>query len=136
MWVRPQTPPWVNALHIHERIYENLHIAEENIRMIQTDGPRRRVYIKVTDEDCMNTVLQNTEGQVEFRHDNGDIGKVFIGIAGMGTKKISIASLPPEVKENEIRACLSGYGEVKSIRDEVWTSHIDTMFTVEYVELK
>jgi len=25
---------------------------------------------------------------------------------------------------------------VKSIRDEVWTSHIDTMFTVEYVELK
>ena len=54
----------------------------------------------------------------------------------MGTKKINIASLLSEVKENEIRACLSGYGEVKSIRDEVWTSHIDTMFTVEYIELK
>ena len=51
----------LNAFHIHEWIYENLHIAEENIRMILTDGPRRRVYIKVTDEDCMNTVLQNTE---------------------------------------------------------------------------
>jgi len=74
--------------------------------------------------------------QLEFRHDNEDIGKVFIGIAGMGTKKINIASLLSEVKENEIRACLSGYGEVKSIRDEVWTSHIDTMFTVEYIELK
>ena len=43
--------PRVNALDIHEWIYKNLHIAEENIRMIQTDGPQRRVYIKVTDED-------------------------------------------------------------------------------------
>jgi len=40
----------------------------------------------------------------------------------MGTKKIRVASLPPEVKENEIRAFMPRYGEVKSIRDEVWTS--------------
>ena len=40
----------------------------------------------------------------------------------MGKKKIRIASLPSEVKENEIRACMSRYEEVKSIRDEVWTS--------------
>ena len=31
--------PRVNAFHIHEWIYENLHIAEENIRMIQIHGP-------------------------------------------------------------------------------------------------
>jgi len=89
--------PRVNAFRIHEWIYENLHIAEENIRMIQIDGTRRRVYIKFTDEECMNTILQNTEGQLEFRHDNGEISKVFIEIAGRETKKISIASLPPEV---------------------------------------
>ena len=41
---------------------------------------------------------------------------------GNGTKKIRIASLPPEVKENEIRDCMSRFGEVKSIRDEIWTS--------------
>jgi len=40
----------------------------------------------------------------------------------MGTKKITIASLPPEVKQNEIRASMSRYGEVENIRDEVWTS--------------
>jgi len=40
----------------------------------------------------------------------------------MGKKKIRIASLPSEVKENEIRVCMSRYEEVKSIRDEVWTS--------------
>ena len=37
-------------------------------------------------------------------------------------KRIRIASLPPEVKENEIRACVSKYGKVKSIRDKIWTS--------------
>jgi hypothetical protein len=90
--------------------------------MIQIDGPRRRVYIKFTDEECMNKILQNTKGQLVFRHDNGEFSKVFIEIVGMGTKKIRIASLPPEIKENVIRACMSRYGEVKSIRDEVWTS--------------
>jgi len=114
--------PRVNAFHIHEWNYENLHIAGENLRMIQIDGPRRRVYIKFTDEECVNTILQNTEGQLEFRHDNGEISNVFIELAGMGTKKIRIASLPPAVKENEIRACVSRYGEVKRIRDEAWNS--------------
>ena len=90
--------------------------------MIQVDGPKKLVYIKFTDEEIMNTTIENTEGQLSFRHGNGEISKVFIEIAGMGTKKITIASLPPEVKGNEIRAFMSRYGEVKSIRDEVWTS--------------
>ena len=79
--------PRVNAFHIHEWIYENLHIAEENIRMIHIDGPRRRVYIKFTDEEYMNTILQNTEGQLEFRHDNGEISKMFIEIAEWERKR-------------------------------------------------
>jgi len=58
--------PRINAFHIHERIYENLHIAEENIKMIQVDGPRKRVYIKFMDEESMNTIIQNTEGQLSF----------------------------------------------------------------------
>jgi len=45
----------------------------------------------------MNAVLQDTEGQLEFRHNNGKISLVLIEIAGMGTKKIRIANLPREV---------------------------------------
>jgi len=40
----------------------------------------------------------------------------------MGIKTICIASLPPEVKEHMIEECLSKFGEVKSTRDELWTS--------------
>ena len=33
-----------------------------------------------------------------------------------------IASLPPEVKEIDMPACMPNYGEVKSVRDELWNS--------------
>jgi len=82
--------PWsprITALNIHEWIYECLHIPEENILMIQIDGVRRRVYIKFTDEEYMNKILQGTEGHLEYKHDNGEISQVQIVIAGMGTKK-------------------------------------------------
>jgi len=35
----------------------------------------------------------------------------------MGTRKVSLAHLPPEVKENEIKAHMTKYGEVRSITE-------------------
>jgi hypothetical protein len=58
---------------------------------------------------------------MEYRHYDGEISQVFIDLAGMGIKKIRIAILPPDVKEIMIKECLSKYGEVKSIRVELWT---------------
>ena len=114
--------PRITAYHIHEWIHDNLHLAEDDVRMIQIDGPRRRVYIKFTSGERMQSVLQDCNGQLEFRHDNGELSQVTIELAGMGIKKIRIASLPPEVTENTIRDSLSKYGEVKNIREEIWTS--------------
>ena len=37
-------------------------------------------------------------------------------------KKIRIASLPPGVSENTIRDSLTKHGEVKNIREGLWTS--------------
>ena len=67
----------------------------------------------------MNQILQDTEGHLEYKHDNGEISQVKIQIAGMGTKKLRVANLPPEVEENEIEAHMSKYCEVRSIRDEL-----------------
>jgi len=86
--------------------------------MIQVDGPRRRVYIKFTSEDRVKEVLQDSNGLLEYRHDNGELSQVCIELVGMGTKKIRIAGLPPEV-ELTLKECLSKYGEIMSIRDEL-----------------
>jgi len=112
--------PRINAFQIHEWIYEWLQIPEENIRMIQIDGFKRNVYIKFTEEEGINNVLQATGGHMDFKHDNGKITQVIIEIAGMGLKKVRTANLPPETKEYDIINGLSKYGEVRSIWDEMW----------------
>jgi len=89
--------------------------------MIQIDGSKRHVYIKCT-EDSMDKILQATGGQKEYKHETGEITQVAIEIAGLGIKKFRIANLPPETKEYDIRASLSKYGEVWSIREETWAS--------------
>jgi len=74
-------------------------------------------FIFATSEQ-MYSVLQKTAGQLDFRHDNGEISVVQIELAGMGTRRVRIANLPPEVSDRAIRETLSNYGEVKEIREE------------------
>ena len=112
--------PRISAFDIHEWIHDKLRLVDADIRMIQVDGPRRHVYIKFTNEDRVKEVLQDSHGQLEYMHDNGEISQVCIELAGMGIKKIRIAGLPPEVKEHTLKECLATYGEIKSIRDELW----------------
>jgi hypothetical protein len=73
-------------------------------------------------EDRMKDVLQGTNGLLEFRHDNGEISEVRIEHAGRGTRIIRVAGLPPEVKQHSSKECLSKYGDIVSIREELWAS--------------
>jgi len=93
--------------------------------MIRIDPAKRYVYIKFNDEECMNKVLQDSEGCLEYKHDNGVITQVLIEVAGLGTKRVRIASLPPEVKEIDIRACMSQYGEVEMRLKKHLLSHLN-----------
>jgi len=77
-------------------------IHEEDITVIQVDGMKRRVFIKFSNETRME-ILEGTEGKCVYKHDTGELWQVNVEIAGMGTKRIRIAGLPPEVKEATIR---------------------------------
>jgi hypothetical protein len=113
--------PKITALQFHERIYENLQLPEEDVRMIQIDGPGRRVYIKFHTSEQTQNILQTTSGQLNYLHDNGESFIVQLEIAGMGTKRIRIANLPPEVPNKVICDTLSTYGEVTEIIEETWS---------------
>jgi hypothetical protein len=63
--------------------------------------------------------LQGTGGCVEFKHDTGEISMVYIDMAGMGTIRITLAKLPPELMDRTIREALAPYGEVKEINEEI-----------------
>jgi hypothetical protein len=112
--------PRITAFHIHEWLYEQLQLREDDIRMIQVDGPRRRVYIKFVTSDKMQTVLTSTKGELEYRHENGEVSVVRVDIAGMGLRRVRVANLPPEVSDRVLRAAMSKYGDVKEITGEQW----------------
>ena len=53
-----------------------------------------------------------------YKHGTGEISRVKVNIAGMGTKRIRIAGLSPEVRETTIRESRSKYGEIANIQNE------------------
>jgi len=45
--------PRISAFDIHEWIYKQLNLPENAVNMVQVDGPRRQVYIKFTEIQCL-----------------------------------------------------------------------------------
>jgi len=125
--------PRITALQIHEWIYENLLLPEKDVRMIQIDGPGRRVFIKLNTSEQAQSILQTTKGQLKFRHDNGELSKVQLELAGMGIRRIRIANLPPEMPDRIIRETVSTFGDVTEISEETWSKAIDIPFLTAYV---
>ena len=117
-----QKSPRITAYNVHEWIYETLRIQEDDIRMIQIDGPQRRVYIKFVNIYRMMDVLQMVKGQLEYHHENGELSVVKVEVAGLGRKRVRIANLPPEFPDGTLRDILTKYGEVKKITEEQWST--------------
>jgi hypothetical protein len=110
--------PRISAYNIHEWIFESLQLEEDDLFMIQVDGPKQHVYIKFKNTDKLQKILNDNKAQHDFKHENVEISKVQIEHAGMGIRTIRIANLPPEVSERAIHSILSRYGEVKEIKAE------------------
>ena len=105
------TSPRITAYDIHEWIQQVLRISEYTVSMIQIDGIKRQVFIKLIDDAYIHALLRETNGQAEYKHHNGVLSIVNIAIDGMGTKRVRIAKLPPEVKEQAVR----------SARNPIWS---------------
>jgi hypothetical protein len=89
--------------------------------MIQIDDPRRRVYIKFVSAERLQSILQDIQGQQEYKHDNGEISIVTVELASMGARRVRVANLPPEVQDTVIRDTMSKHGDVKDIKEEQWS---------------
>jgi hypothetical protein len=117
------TSPRLTAFDIHEWIHSQLRVSEHSVIMNQIDGTGRQVIIKFTDLHFVHGILNATNGENVYKHATGEISPVRLVIAGMGTKRIRLANLPPELPITTIRNALSQYGDVQSIQDERWAKH-------------
>jgi hypothetical protein len=112
--------PSITVYNIYEGIYAQLRLLEDDIRMIQIDGPRRRVYKKFVSTERMKSIFQDIQGQQEYTHDNGEISIVTVELASMGLRRVRMANLPPEVQDTVLRDTVSKYGNVNDIKEEQW----------------
>jgi hypothetical protein len=112
------TSPRITAHDIHEWIFAVLQIPEHSVHMIQIDGIKRHVYIKLEDQDTVQALLRDTAGQAEYKHPTGEMSIVQIALAGLGTKRIRVANLPPEASNESLKAALAPYGKIMNIQNE------------------
>jgi len=69
----------------------------------------------MVDKESVHTLLLETCGRAEYEYPNGELSIVSIDLAGMGTKHVRIANLPPEVHNDVLRATLALNGKVLEI---------------------
>jgi hypothetical protein len=89
--------------------------------MIQIDGIKRQVFIELVDIESVHALLRDTSGRAEYKYPNGELSFVNIDLAGMGTKRVRVAGLPPETTNETLQASLASYGKVLNIQAETWS---------------
>jgi hypothetical protein len=113
--------PRITAYDIHEWIFAVLRIPEHTVKLIQIDGIKRHVYIKLADIESVLALLRDTAGQAEYKYPSDELSVVNITVAGLGTKRVRIANLSPEVSNDTLPATLAPYAKIVDIQNERWS---------------
>jgi hypothetical protein len=100
---------------------EHMKLTEDQVRMIQIDDPKRRVYIKLVSADKIHALLRDLGGQKEYIHANGEISIVTIEQGGMGERKVRIAYLPLEATDRR------GLETLEAFKKKIWHDATNTL---------
>jgi hypothetical protein len=118
----PPQSPKLTAFDIHEWIHDTLQLPEDDVIMVQTDGPTRSIYIKFVTNTRMEFHLPRILGHHEFKHPTDEITQITVKQTGLGYRSVRLTGLPPEVNDTAIATSLSRYGDITFITEEFWSS--------------
>jgi hypothetical protein len=78
-------------IYIREGIYAQLHLPDDDVQMVQVDGPNRHVYIKFVSNEKMSAHLPHIIGSREYLYTSGEVSKVEVTPTGLGYREVRIA---------------------------------------------
>jgi hypothetical protein len=126
------TSPRLTAIETHEWIHSQLKVTEHSVLMIQIDGTRRQVFIKFTEFNFLQDILNTTSGENVYKHATGEISPVRQTIAGMGQRRIRLANLPRELPNIRIRNALTHMVRFNQSKMKPGPNTIDTLSPMGY----
>jgi hypothetical protein len=116
-----RTAPRLSAYEVHLWIRDELRLTVQEVFLIQLDGIKRSVYIKLKDQAAVDNLLRATNGKVQCKHSNGEVSYVQLDSAGMGRKRIRVAYLPYDTPDEVLTTALIPYGRVWEVNHESWS---------------
>jgi hypothetical protein len=60
--------PRITALEIHDWIHDKMKIPGQEVQMIQIDGIKRQVYIKVNNTSVFEEIITRSNGTLTYAH--------------------------------------------------------------------
>jgi hypothetical protein len=85
--------PRISAFDIHEWIHDTMRLTEADVEMVQVDGAKRQVFVKLREFNKMQEILTSTRDSGEVRHMTGEISTVTIEAGGLDTKRMRLANM-------------------------------------------
>ena len=70
--------PRITALEIHDWMHDKMEIPGQEVQMIQIDGTKRQVYIKVNNTSVLEEIITRSNGTLTYAHKEGVTSKVKI----------------------------------------------------------
>jgi hypothetical protein len=89
---------------------------------IPIDVLKRQLYIKFQTEQKVADIISRTNGLATYVFVNGETSQVSISPAGLRSRTVRVANLPPELANDTMRKAASKYVVVQNTWNKMWSN--------------
>lgn len=106
---------------IHKFVFESLQITMASIKSIQLSSAKSYVYLEMESAALAEQLVAENNRKFSIKTDGGEY-EIPMYVADGGVE-VKICDLPPHMPNNIIAKHLAAFGEVISIKDDVWREY-------------
>lgn len=116
---RPVQP---TSFEVHDWLVDVVGITSDQCHTAYYDLEQYCFFVKLMNPLMMDRILMKFPQGIEFRHSDKSVSTVYVYPADAEFKTVRVYNLPPEVENCLLKEVLSQFGQVKSIKNEMWSS--------------